>query len=367
MTTLSLRIPAIIKNSANLLTWKTSLHFKSPPGVGKSQMVGQIGKIHNRPVLTYMLANATPPDVPGYTIPTVDGKGRTYSNNALPYWSLVQTDGSVCDADITTAFDVPNCIIFFDEFLQAEGDVQKASAPVILERRVGRHTLPPDTRVWLASNRASDRSGVGRQFDHIINRTCEINVEGHPEDLAEWMAERNYPSIFRSYVLRRPNIVFGGIPKEQRPFCTPRSFVAACDFLMCTAATTGDHVEYAPTAFDMTILSGTMGDAEAADLQAFLRLHDQLPSKREVLDYPDTAKLPSGMDGQMVVVQMLAFDVTADTAPAIVTYVKRMSPDMAVTFIKTAVRKNPDLLNTKAVTSWVTENHSLLAAVAALS
>ena len=363
MTTLSLRIPTIIDNSARLLAWRTSLHFKSSPGVGKSQMVRQIAKKHGRPLLTYMLANATPPDVPGYTIPTTDRQGRTYSNNALPYWSLLQTDGSVSDADITTAFDVPNCVIFFDEFLQSDGDVQKAAAPVILDRRVGRYTLPEDTRVWLASNRASDRSGVGREFDHIINRTAVVNVEGHPEDLAAWMAEHDYPAIFRSYVLRRPNIVFGGIPKEQRPFCTPRSFVAACDFLMLT----GQQDEYTPSSFDMTVLSGTVGDAEAADLQAFLRLHDQLPSKREVLESPDVAKMPSGMDGQMVVVQMLAFDVTVDTVDPVVTYVKRMSPDMAVSFVKTAVKKNPALLNTKAVTNWVTDNHSLLAAVAALS
>jgi hypothetical protein len=300
-------------------------------------------------------------DLPGYMIPDKDEEtGRMYANNTVPFWAML--NGKNGEMDIL--FDKPRGILFFDEFGQADPDVKKAAAPIILDRQIGRHKLPAGWTVWLASNRASDRSGVTRNMDHIINRTCEMHVEGHPDDLMEYMVAKGYPAILRAYVDRRQSIVFGGIPKEQGPFCTPRSYLAACDYLqMCTE----DGLAYSMDAMDMETLGGSVGAVAAADLRAFLELHDQLPSKRDVFDTPDTAKVPSGMDGQMVVVQMLAFDVDETNADAVIKYIRRLSEDMAVTFAKTAAARNRKLLMTKAFTKWTAENNSLLSAVAALS
>ncbi|CAB4144576.1 hypothetical protein UFOVP470_43 [uncultured Caudovirales phage] len=357
-----MRIQQIINNSGKLLRWNKSVHLISYPGIGKSSMVKQIAELHDIPLSTYMLGNATPVDLPGYMIPDKDETtGRMYANNTVPFWAMLNGDN---DEMLDTVFDHERGILFFDEFGQADPDVKKAAAPIILDRQIGRHKLPKGWVVWLASNRASDRSGVTRNMDHIINRTCEQHVEGHPEDLMNYMAGKNYSPILRAYVDRRQNIIFGGIPKEQGPFCTPRSYLAACDYLqLCTE----DDLAYSLDAMDMETLGGTVGAVAAADIRAFLELHDQLPSKRDVLEHPDTAKVPKGMDGQMVVVQMLAFDVNEDNADAIIKYVRRLSEDMAVTFAKTAAARNRKLLMTKAFTKWTAENNSLLSAVAALS
>jgi hypothetical protein len=375
---IQMRIPQIINKAKKMILSRKSYHFISPPGVGKSSMVHQIGEAEDYTVLDYKIATATPPDIPGYVIPDHDAHGRMFSNNAIPFWTIkpeyagkqviganLKTAKDVT-RELETAFDIPNSLIFFDEFGQGDVDVKKACAPVILERRVGRWKLPDTCVVWLASNRMSDRSGVTRSLDFIINRTCEVHVQAHKEDLIEYMVLKGYPALLRAYVDRREAIVFGKAPDEQGPWCTPRSYLAVCDYLMLCSNDGGTSFQIDTE--DKAIIAGFIGLGNATDLLTFLELFNELPTKEEILTDPMKAKMPKKLDAQMVVVQMLAYDVTVGTADAIIAYVRRdgFSQDMAVTFAKTAASRNHDLLMTKAFTKWTAENHSLLSSIAAL-
>lgn len=357
-----LRLSQIFDRRRRILDWHKPVHLISGAGIGKTSLVHQIGEAENMPVIVTNLAQATPVDIPGYAIPDKDEQGRMYSNNALPFWSLLQ-EGT----NLTTAFDLPRGILFLDEYGQADVDTKKASAPLIHERRAGRFHLPDGWVVWLASNRMSDRSGVTRSLDFIINRTCEIHVAPHKDDLINWLVDQGYPPLLRAYVSQRPGNVFQDAPKEQSPWMTPRSTVAAFDYLMLCTSDGGQSFQ--TDSVDKAFLAGTVGLQNAGDLMTFLELYEELPTKEDILADPMKAKMPTKLDAQMVVVQMLAYDVTEDTADAVITYVRRkeFSQDMAVTFAKTAAMRNTKLLMTKAFTKWTAENHTLLAAVAALS
>jgi hypothetical protein len=354
-----LSITQLLRVAPQMVSSGFSFHLVSKPGRGKSSLIKQITQKHLDDNLNHIiLPDYSMMDIPGYIVPSIDEHKRNRATRTLPVWAELP--------DGTTVFDHQKGMVFFDEYGQAEVETKKPSAEVILNKRSGNVKLPKGWRVWLASNYSSDRSGVTRDLDHIINRTFVIYLQDDPDALMNWMREEEYPDVFIAYVARRTEKVFMDAPKEQGPWCTPRSFCAAADLLL--EFSPDDGVTF-PTN-DMavqTLVAGGIGESTASDLMTFIELRHQLPEVKDILNDPDKAKLPSGLDALMIVSQMLSNAIKTDNADPIVKYIRRMPEDVGVTFLKGAAKRDNKLLQTKAVTRWIADNHSLVAAVAALN
>ena len=337
-----------------------SVELRSAPGRGKSEWVRNtllplMRSIYPNDDVGYhelFLATQTPPDLVGLPFKgeiTHDGKRITVTDPTAPTW-FVDDNGKPL-----TAYKYG--VLFLDEYGQGPADVKAASAELLLRKRIGKWQLPDGWLVVAASNRTSDRSGVTKSLDFVINRRVEIDIT---DDLASWEAwahKNDVDPLFVAFAAQNPHIVFSeGVPDKQGPWCTPRSLVL-CSRLL-SAINPGGNI---PTdAATIELASGMIGSGAAQQLFAFVRLAHELPAFDEIVANPDTCRVPQMPDAQMLSVYELAARVNDKTCAPVLTYIERFPKEFGATFARTACLRMPELVMTTAFADYCARNSSLI-------
>ncbi len=83
----------------------------------------------------------------------------------------------------------PFCL-FLDELPACAPDVQKAFYSLLLERRLGEHTLPPGTWVVAAGNRMQDRALVRSMSSALVNRVTILHLRVDVDEWQAWAASK---------------------------------------------------------------------------------------------------------------------------------------------------------------------------------
>ena len=151
------------------------------------------------------------------------------------------------------------------------------------------------------------------------------------------------------------------VPEKQQPWPTPRSFVKLAQDLAGSPSEEG--VKIPDDSLVQEFAAGIVGHGLVASLFAYITLGNELPSFDDIIKDPAKTRVPSRADAQMIVVYELAARVEEDMMDPVVTYVERFPKEFSVSFAKAACRRDPDLLNTPAITRWCATNHSLMTAI----
>jgi hypothetical protein len=346
----------------------------SSPGVGKSdsifQTVEMLTQALNQPVglVVFMLATITSPDVRGFMIPIRNPEGGLpITVFSVPPWMPRPESMWVCEPQLigdlgdepvrwheagtwstfggggnTKAMPEVG-VLFLDEWGQAEDDVKKPAAELLLNGRVGNWKLPKTWRVISASNRTSDRSGVLRELMFIINRRGALNIEARLQPWLKWVETQrdhlrpHYLTV--SFAQQHPNVVFRDtVPEGYDQYCTPRSLCLMDKDLrgIRTQAQEerGELLDLNdPVAHEM--VASWIGTGAAGQYLAHLKYADQMPAIEDIVNGPMGAKLPAGQDGQMVCAFKLVEYIDPDNAGAFLKYISRMHQDMGVFAVNT--------------------------------
>jgi hypothetical protein len=350
-----------------------AVQLKSAPGRGKSEFVKQlVAKLSKRDgfewgFATCFLATMTPPDLMGYMFKGERDFGDgplTVTEPTLPLW-MITTQGKPTS-------HYKRGILFLDEYGQGEADVKRASAELLLNKQLGPWVLGGDNNdgwgIIAASNRASDRSGVTKEFDFVINRRGEYDISDDIHAWEEWANTNGVSPLTIAFAMQNPQIIFSdGVPDKQGPWCTPRSLVMLDRKMQVKQKRIGHFPDDAKT------VEGAMGliGAGAAQYFAFVRLEKEMPKFEDIIANPTKVKVPKKPDAQMLVVYNLAHRVTAKTLPQVIDYIENggggegMGKEFAVTFAKAACKRTPELVIEPALRKWSTQNASLMAALTA--
>lgn len=329
-----------------------SIHMVGGPGVGKSCAVKQLSEELGREMavpfanLEFFLNSKEAPDIGGYGLPDDDDDG-----GKIMVWTRAPW--------MPRANDPVHGFVFLDEFRQSQHDVQKVSAELLLNGKVNASQLPTTYMVLAASNRESDRSGVGRELAFVANRMMEIYIEPDLDSWVEWAEKEGVHWGAVAFAKRRPGVVFRDkVPDKPGPFCSPRSFVAA-SYLM-------DELDQ-----DLFVeaAGGLIGEGAAAEFTAFMRVVDELPEYRQIVDDPEGAKMPNveRPDALYACMQMVAHNVTPETATPAFKYITRMPSEFQVAGLKAALRKSPHILTSRDFATWCRDNQGLIKAANLLS
>lgn len=347
----------------SVLASGVSVELVSSPGLGKSEFVEQIRSDMEKATnqkwgfAKMFLATQTPPDLIGYQFKGERDFGAgavAVTEPTLPLW-MMTTDNKPVQA-------YERGILFLDEYGQGEADVKRASAELLLNKQIGPWKLPPGWSVIAASNRSSDRSGVTKSFDFVINRRLEVEVSPSVDAWTEWAMEHGIAPLTVAFANQNPHIVFEGkVPDKQGPWCTPRSLVMA-DNILQSLRGNGEDLPDGPEAVEL--ITGMIGAAASAQYFSFVRLEREMPKYEKIIASPDKVKVPEKPDAQMLVIYNLAHRVKVDELDAVITYIKRMPKEFSVTFARSACKLNPHLVASKAMNQWCADNASLMAAIA---
>jgi len=340
-----------------------SIELISAPGRGKSQTVRALVDMMSQRdgeewgYADLFLATQTPPDLIGFQFKgevTYDGKQFPITDPTAPTWFITESGLPV--------FAYKRGVLFLDEFGQGQTDVKAAAAELLLNKRIGKWRLPDGWIVIAASNRTSDRSGVTKSLDFVINRRKEIHISDDVEGWLDWADTSGVMPLTKAFAAQNPQVVFtDGVPEKQGPWCTPRSLVMADKELRAHAHANGGAIPTDPLTIED--VSGIIGQAAAAQYFAFVRLESELPKYEKIVADPDGTKIPEKPDAQMLICYNLAHRVTSKDADAIIKYVQRLPKDFSVTFVKTACTREPTLITKPSFMKWVGENASLLAVI----
>lgn len=337
-----------------------SVHLESSPGRGKSTTIEAAPKLigdklgKNLGCVIVNGANLTMLDVLGCGVPRHHENGHTEMVFSDPFFCRT-VEGKRWE-------EYDGGIFFIDEQDKLDPDCKKMLGEARLSGRFGPHKMPPGWLLWSAGNTGKDRSGSTKQLDHEINRTRWITVSDDVESWNDWALANGVSPLTIAFANQNPQIVWAdGVPKNQGPWCTPRSLVKTDSYLRVLKEELGS-VPDDPTTIEE--VGGDIGPAAAAQYFAFIRLEREMPKYEAILADPDKAKLPEKPDALMLICYNLAFRIKKEDCAPVIKYMNRAPKEFAVTFAKAACTRDHSLVSTPAFQKWAMENSSLMAAIA---
>lgn len=171
-----MNISQIKKAIPVLMKHKIVPYLHGSQGVGKTQVIGQIAKSMNLPVIHLHLATQEVGDLVGLL---VRGENNTVFH-ARPEWFPVDGKG----------------IIFLDEFNRAPPEVLQAMLPFTLTGRIHTHELPKGWSIIAAGNYQSNAFNTTDMSDAALySRFCHIDFLPTREEFVLFAEDRNAFSI----------------------------------------------------------------------------------------------------------------------------------------------------------------------------
>lgn len=147
---------------------------------------------------------------------------------------------------------------------------------------------------------------------------------------------KQYPTVFDCYDTLDNNevnpYIFDPRKGQVRAFCSPRSLEKA-SHLIRARAEIGEAL--------LPSLIGTVGEAAARDMEAFIHLADQVPSFDAVVSHPSKTKLPNTVGAYFLMAFMLSGRVSEDALDAVLEYVERWDSFEASALFLHALASNP--------------------------
>lgn len=234
----------------------------SGPGRGKSSIVKQFAdKYFNGKMQTLILSRIESSDL-ALPIPTKNDDG-TYSTHFA----------------ISELLPKEPCVLFLDEFSQANSSVQCIVQQLLLEGSFMHYKLPKGTYVVLAGNRTQDNANSGEVLSTIANRCIMCEIKEDEQEFLDYAEEQNLHPVVIDYVRRYPGNLFGLQDEEGHPcFTTPRSMERTSDIMYQYDKGIVSESVLA------TAIEGVLGKNVYSKIKVSMEMVNDLPDPRDVLE-----------------------------------------------------------------------------------
>ena len=241
---------------------KRPIFLWGPPGIGKSDIIHQIGDYMDAHVIDIRLSLWEPTDIKG-----------------IPYYSA--NDNAMvwaAPSELPTqefASQYKNVILFLDEMNSAAPAVQAAAYQLILNRKVGQYVLPDNVLIVAAGNREADKGVTYRMPAPLANRFVHLEMSVDFDDWFEWAVANNIHRDVVGYLTFAKKDLYDFDPKSpSRSFATPRSWSFVSDLL-------DDELGDEETTTDL--VSGSVGEGLAVKFMAHRKVASKMPNPTDIL------------------------------------------------------------------------------------
>jgi len=195
------------------------LFLWGPPGIGKSDIVKQMGEELNAHVIDIRLSLWDPTDIKG--IPFFNA-----TSNKMEWAPPVELP------DEAMAAQHDKIILFMDEMNSAAPAVQAAAYQLVLNRRVGTYKLPDNVHIVAAGNRETDKGVTYRMPAPLANRFVHLEMKVDWEDYFGWAVDNKIHKDVVGFLTFSKKDLYDFDPKSaSRAFATPRSWSFVSELL----------------------------------------------------------------------------------------------------------------------------------------
>jgi hypothetical protein len=257
----------------------TPVMLWGPPGIGKSQIIAEIAKRHDAPMIDIRLSQMEPSDLRGIPF-RVDNRVEWAIPSMLPD---VERHG-------------PYGILFLDEITSAPPSVSAAAYQLILDRRLGEYEVPPGWAIFAAGNRQGDRGVTYTMPAPLANRFSHFEVDTNIDDWVAWAYANNIHEGLIGFLRFKPELLFDFDPSHNPvAFPSPRSW----EFANRTLQKFGDNPDLL-----LPTLQACVGPAAGLELHAFIENLENMPDL-DAITRGDDVPVPREIDLQYAVASAL--------------------------------------------------------------
>lgn len=257
----------------------TPVMLWGPPGVGKSQLVAQVARNHDVPLIDIRLSQMEPSDL----------RGIPFRNAEVVEWAVPAM--------------LPNTkrhgaegILFLDEITSAPPSVSAAAYQLILDRKLGEYEVPEGWAIIAAGNRQGDRGVTYSMPAPLANRFSHYEVEVNLDDWVAWAYANGIDERIIAFLRFRPDLLFDFDPAHNPvAFASPRSW----EFAHRALQKFDDHHELL-----LGALQACVGNAAGVELRAFIESLDQMPDLDAIVK-GENVPAPKEIDLQYAVASAL--------------------------------------------------------------
>ncbi len=252
------------------------------PGIGKSQVIQQIGNKYGFKVIDIRLSQMSEVEIGGLIFPNEDKtKTRWLAPEILPDESR---DGKYT-------------ILLLDEITSCTKRVQVAAYQLILDRRIGQYHLPEGTFVIALGNREED-DGVYVQMAGPLADRFEIhNIEVDFDSWKNGYALKNnvHPFVIK-YLTYKPSALHTQVSgSDEMIFATPRSWERVSDILRIDSDITKDVIR--------NKIIGNIGETEGKNFITFCKSKNAVITVEDLLN---GCTAPSNTEKAVTLINSLA-------------------------------------------------------------
>lgn len=251
---------------------KRPVFLWGPPGIGKSDVIKQIGQDLDAHVIDIRLSLWDPTDIKG--VPFFN------SETSKMEWA---PPSELPDEGMAARHD--KIVLFMDEMNSAAPAVQAAAYQLILNRRVGTYQLPNNVLLVAAGNREADKGVTYRMPAPLSNRFVHLEMRVDFDDWSNWATTPRVHSEFGEGYREHKDVVgfltfskkdlYDFDPKSSsRAFATPRSWAFVSELL-------ADNDEDESTLTDL--VAGAIGEGLAVKFMAHRKVASKLPNPSDIL------------------------------------------------------------------------------------
>ena len=243
------------KNQRPIFIW-------GPPGIGKSDIIKQLGLELDAHVIDIRLSLWEPTDIKGIPYFDPDSKTMLWAPPVeLPSKKFAKQHKKI--------------IIFFDELNSAAPSVQAAAYQLVLDRRSGTYELPDNVVLVSAGNRETDRGVTYRMPAPLANRFIHLEMLFDWDDWFEWAVENSIHKDVVGFLTFSKESAYKFDPKSSsRAFATPRSWSFVSELL---------HDDDVSVDTLTDLVSGAIGEGLAISFMAHRKFSGNLPNPVDIL------------------------------------------------------------------------------------
>ena len=242
---------------------KRPLFLWGPPGIGKSDIVKQMGVELEAHVIDIRLSLWEPTDIKG--IPFFNS-----ISNKMEWAPPIELP------DAEMAAKHKQIILFLDEMNSAAPSVQAAAYQLVLNRRVGTYYLPDNVLIVAAGNRETDKGVTYRMPAPLANRFVHLEMTVDWDDWQDWAVVNKVHKDVVGFLTFSKKDLYDFDPKSSsRAFATPRSWSFVSELL------TDDDTDV-DTLTDLT--SGAIGEGLAIKFMAHRKVSSKMPNPTDILN-----------------------------------------------------------------------------------
>lgn len=331
---MKLTIPQVIKLGESLIPTNRPFLMVGKPGVGKTDVLKQLGKKLGRKLFVSHPAVDDPSDYKGFAF---------FMEGRADFFPLGQMR------------EIIECkepaIWFIDDLGQAPIATQNGIMQYIhhRNRQLGAHCIPEHVAIVAATNSREDNAGVIGMTDPLKGRwTTIIEVVPDIKSWIDWALAHDIDPMIMAYLHYRPDNLCQFEPsRDFKMYPTPRGWEHVNELVKLPVE---ENLLQA-------LLTGCIGEYTATEFIQFRRIMDELPDLDNIERDGANAPLPSTNQANYAIVGALSH--RGDKAPQlreIMNYVRRLASEYRVLWSEIYHKKHPNMMHSAEWTQWVLEN-----------